>query len=250
MGNRLSGKQDKDDRAKGPARMSATGRPSADGRDTDARGDLRGTDLRTGGSRETGSRDAGQRRRLREAKKQGGPGRPRTAPPEAAEPSRRRAGPPASSVSAPSGAARGRTILAAGAVLWLPGRQKKKGLGRPRIALIHRPKYDDWSLPKGKLDPGESLVQAALREVEEETGLRCVLGAELPAQHYLAQGRPKEVRYWAAVPVGGAFTPNREVDRLEWLPARKARARLTHDRDRVLVDALLEVLGARPLPKG
>ncbi|WP_190213873.1 NUDIX hydrolase [Kitasatospora indigofera] len=144
---------------------------------------------------------------------------------------------------------RGRTVLAAGAVLWLPGRQKKKGLGRPRIALIHRPKYDDWSLPKGKLDPGESLVQAALREVEEETGLRCVLGAELPAQHYLAQGRPKEVRYWAAVPVGGSFTPNREVDRLEWLPARKARARLTHDRDRVLVDALLAALGARPLSK-
>ncbi|WP_371484493.1 NUDIX hydrolase [Kitasatospora sp. NBC_00315] len=143
-------------------------------------------------------------------------------------------------------------MLAAGAVLWLPGREKKhgKGLGRPRIALIHRPKYDDWSLPKGKLDPGESMTQAALREVEEETGMRCVLGPELPTQHYLAQGRPKEVRYWAAVPSGGAFAPNREVDRLEWLPARKARARLTHDRDRLLVDALLDLLGARPLARG
>ncbi|MFI6447858.1 NUDIX hydrolase [Kitasatospora sp. NPDC050543] len=140
-------------------------------------------------------------------------------------------------------------MLAAGAVLWLPGRAKKGGkrIGRPRLALIHRPKYDDWSLPKGKLDAGEGWTQAALREVWEETGMRCVLGVELPAQHYLAQGRPKEVRYWAAVPVAGSFTPNREVDRLEWLPAGKARARLTHERDRVLVDALLEVLGARPV---
>ncbi|GHH79610.1 hypothetical protein GCM10018781_58000 [Kitasatospora indigofera] len=243
MGNRLSGKQDKDDHGKGSARMSATGRPSAAGR-----GGSAGGAERTRG-REAAGRDAGQRRRLREAKKPGGPGRTRTAAPEGAEPGRRRAVTGASASPSASLSGRGRTVLAAGAVLWLPGRQKKKGLGRPRIALIHRPKYDDWSLPKGKLDPGESLVQAALREVEEETGLRCVLGAELPAQHYLAQGRPKEVRYWAAVPVGGSFTPNREVDRLEWLPARKARARLTHDRDRVLVDALLAALGARPLSK-
>ncbi|MFD0279831.1 NUDIX hydrolase [Kitasatospora sp. NPDC127111] len=149
--------------------------------------------------------------------------------------------------SGSAGAGRGPVILAAGAVLWLPGRPKKSGrLGRPRIAVIHRPKYDDWSLPKGKLDRGEGVVEAALREVWEETGFACALGAELPAQHYLAQGRPKEVRYWAAVPTAGAFRPSREVDRLEWLPARKARARLTHERDRLLVDALLEMLGARP----
>lgn len=146
------------------------------------------------------------------------------------------------------GAARSAVVLAAGAVLWLPGRPKKSGrLGRPRLAVIHRPKYDDWSLPKGKLDPGEGVVEAALREVREETGYACVFGAELPAQHYLAQGRPKEVRYWAAVPSAGAFRPSREVDRLEWLPAGKARARLTHQRDRLLVDALLELLGARPV---
>ncbi|MBV6701143.1 NUDIX hydrolase [Kitasatospora aureofaciens] len=139
-------------------------------------------------------------------------------------------------------------ILAAGAVLWLPGRLKKSGrLGRPRIAVIHRPKYDDWSLPKGKLDPGEGLAEAAVREVREETGFTCVLGPELPAQHYPVQGRPKEVRYWAAVPTAGAFRPNREVDRLEWLPAGKARARLTHERDRLLVDALLAILGAKPV---
>ncbi|MER5865677.1 NUDIX hydrolase [Kitasatospora sp. NPDC002040] len=138
----------------------------------------------------------------------------------------------------------GQTILAAGAVLWVPGPPKKRGPGRkkPRIALIHRPKYDDWSLPKGKLDPGEGWRAAALREVREETGLHCVLGVELPTQHYLAQGRAKEVRYWAAVPTGGAFAPNREVDRLKWLSPRKAKARLTHERDRELVDALLRAL--------
>ncbi|MEV4560921.1 NUDIX hydrolase [Kitasatospora sp. NPDC049285] len=142
------------------------------------------------------------------------------------------------------GARSGSTVLAAGAVLWVPGPLRKDGKGRkkPRIALVHRPKYDDWSLPKGKLDPGEGWRAAALREVREETGMSCVLGPELPTQHYLAQGRPKEVRYWAAVPTGGAFRPNREVDRLEWLPPRKARERLTHPRDEVLIDALLAVL--------
>ncbi len=232
MGNRLTGKGDDRtaDRAGAP-RMSATGRPAVP--------------------------EEAERRRLRETKAQkAGPGRGAPAQSDAPQWARRRSGAAkAGQERAGRGAAgqpaprTGRTILAAGAVLWLPGREKKKGKGlrRPRIAVIHRPKYDDWSLPKGKLDPGESMTQAALREVEEETGMRCVLGAELPAQHYLAQGRPKEVRYWAAVPTGGAFTPNREVDRLEWLSARKARARLTHDRDRLLVDALLAELGARPL---
>ncbi|MFJ7908352.1 NUDIX hydrolase [Kitasatospora sp. NPDC096204] len=147
-----------------------------------------------------------------------------------------------------SGAEHAPVVLAAGAVLWLPGRPKKSGrLGRPRIAVIHRPKYDDWSLPKGKLEPGEGVVEAALREVREETGFDCLLGPELPTRHYRVQGRLKEVRYWAAVPSSGSFRPNREVDRLEWLPAGKARARLTHDHDRVLVDALLAVLGAEPV---
>ena len=141
----------------------------------------------------------------------------------------------------------GPTVLAAGAVLWVPGPPKKNGTGRrkPRIVLVHRPKYDDWSLPKGKLEPGEGWRAAALREVREETGMTCVLGAELPVQHYLVEGRPKEVRYWAASPTGGSFTPSREVDRLEWLPPKKAKARLTHVRDRALVDALLELLGLR-----
>ncbi|MDH6141404.1 8-oxo-dGTP diphosphatase [Kitasatospora sp. GP30] len=139
-----------------------------------------------------------------------------------------------------------RTILAAGAVLWTPGEPRADGtLRRPRIALIHRPKYDDWSLPKGKLRRGESPWEAAVREVAEETGLVCRLLAPLPAQHYLANGRPKEVRYWAAVPVSGEFRPNREVDRMKWLKPDKARAKLTHDRDRLLIDALLEQLARR-----
>nr|WP_233289128.1 NUDIX domain-containing protein [Kitasatospora sp. MBT63] len=130
-------------------------------------------------------------------------------------------------------------------MLWVPGPVAKNGRRRkkPRLALVHRPKYDDWSLPKGKLEPGEGWRAAVLREVREETGFECRLGTELPAQHYRVGGRPKEVRYWAAVATAGAFAPNREVDRLEWLSPRKARERLTHVRDRVLVDALLEALG-------
>ncbi|WP_370145744.1 NUDIX hydrolase [Kitasatospora sp. GAS206B] len=147
----------------------------------------------------------------------------------------------------PGGGSAGRvgTVLAAGAVLWRPGGPRRDGSGerKPRIALIHRPKYDDWSLPKGKLRAGETPWQAALREVEEETGLVCRLLAPLPAQYYLAQGRPKEVRYWAAVPVRGEFRPNREVDRMKWLKPAKARAKLTHARDRELIDALLAQLG-------
>ncbi|AXI78311.1 NUDIX hydrolase [Peterkaempfera bronchialis] len=143
------------------------------------------------------------------------------------------------------------TVRAAGAVLWLPAvsGDAAREAAEPRfcwfeplVALVHRPKYDDWSLPKGKLAPGEEARAAALREVREETGLSCVLGAPLPTRRYPVQGRVKEVRYWAGVPVGGSFAANREVDRLEWLPASVARARLTHDHDRVLVDALLDAV--------
>ncbi|GGO87324.1 DNA mismatch repair protein MutT [Wenjunlia tyrosinilytica] len=110
------------------------------------------------------------------------------------------------------------------------------------LALVHRPKYDDWSFPKGKLHRGESFRQAALREVREETGLDCVLGRQLPTVHYLANGRPKEVRYWEAVPVGGSFAPSHEVDRMVWLPVGAARRRLTHERDENLLGALLETI--------
>ncbi len=129
-------------------------------------------------------------------------------------------------------------IRAAGAVLWRPG-APRRGV---EIALIHRPRYDDWSHPKGKLKRGEPEPQAALREVKEETGMDCVLGARLPTSYYLASGRPKLVRYWAGEAVGGRFAENDEVDRLVWLPPAEARERLTHERDRPLVDALLRTL--------
>ncbi|MEU7135444.1 NUDIX hydrolase [Streptomyces sp. NPDC046261] len=127
-------------------------------------------------------------------------------------------------------------VLAAGCVLW---RMRE----RVEIALVHRPKYDDWSLPKGKLKRGESPRAGAVREVLEETGMRCVLGAVLPTARYVAEGRAKEVHYWAAEALGGSFEPSREVDRLLWLPPAEARARLSHDRDRPLVDAFLAALG-------
>lgn len=126
------------------------------------------------------------------------------------------------------------TVRAAGTVLW-----RRATAGGLEIALVHRPRYDDWSLPKGKLKRDEDFAAAAVRETREETGMRCVLGASLPVSRYLVEGRPKEVRYWSAEALDGGFTPNDEVDRVAWLPPAAARHRLTHDRDRPLVDAFL-----------
>ncbi|SEO37168.1 NUDIX hydrolase [Actinacidiphila rubida] len=131
------------------------------------------------------------------------------------------------------------TVRAAGTVLW-----RRAPAGGVEIALVHRPRYDDWSLPKGKLKRDEDFAAAAVRETEEETGMRCVLGASLPVSRYLVEGRPKEVRYWSAEAVDGGFTPNDEVDRVVWLPPTTARHRLTHDRDRPVVDAFVETVGA------
>lgn len=125
------------------------------------------------------------------------------------------------------------TVRAAGCVLW-----RRAPAGGLEICLVHRPKYDDWSHPKGKLKPGEDPLAAALREVQEETGHDCAPGARLPTVRYRANGRPKEVSYWAAEATAGEFTPNSEVDRVLWLPLTAARARLTQQRDRELVDAL------------
>ncbi|BBA99164.1 putative mutT-like protein [Actinacidiphila reveromycinica] len=134
------------------------------------------------------------------------------------------------------------TVRAAGTVLW---RRAAHGAG-VEVALIHRPRYDDWSLPKGKLKRGEDHAAAAVRETREETGVECVLGTPLPAAYYWTAGRPKEVRYWAAEAPSAAstppFSPNDEVDRIVWLPPEAARRRLTHDRDSELVAALLRVL--------
>ena len=106
------------------------------------------------------------------------------------------------------------------------------------VCVVHRPRYDDWSLPKGKLDPGESFEEAALREVEEETGLRCRLVRELPAVRYEVRGRPKLVRYWLMeVESDPGFVANDEVDELRWLDPADARALLSYERDRELLAA-------------
>ncbi|MFF6999460.1 NUDIX hydrolase [Streptomyces sp. NPDC008313] len=131
------------------------------------------------------------------------------------------------------------TVLAAGCVLW----RRSPLDGTLQICLVHRPKYgDDWSHPKGKLKPGESAWDAAVREVKEETGQDCVPGPVLPTAYYEANGRPKQVSYWAAESRGGAFVPSREVDRVLWLAPAAARRRITQPRDRDLVDALLTAL--------
>ena len=113
--------------------------------------------------------------------------------------------------------------------------------GALEVLLVHRPRYDDWTLPKGKLHRGESHEDGALREVEEETGLRCELGLELPSSHYHDQkGRPKVVRYWTMRPLGGAFHPHDEVDDARWLPLAEAETELSYDRDREILRAFAE----------
>ncbi|MVZ99128.1 NUDIX domain-containing protein [Actinomadura sp. LD22] len=127
-----------------------------------------------------------------------------------------------------------RPIRAAGALLW------RDGPDGPEFAVAHRPRYDDWSFPKGKLDRGEHVLRAAVREIEEETGLVPRLGRRLPTAKYRHGDRPKQVEYWAARPVAeAAFMPNEEVDELAWLPAREARARLSYRHDADLLRAFL-----------
>ena len=109
-----------------------------------------------------------------------------------------------------------------------------------RVAVIHRPKYMDWSLPKGKLEEGEGWQEAALREVQEETGLTCTAGVELPEVTYLdRKARRKLVRYWLMEPVSGEFEPHGEVDELRWLTAKETDDLLTYKHDRELVRTAL-----------
>jgi 8-oxo-dGTP diphosphatase len=106
------------------------------------------------------------------------------------------------------------------------------------VALVHRPRYDDWTLPKGKLDKGESFEEAALREVDEETGLHARLVRELPSVNYEVRGRPKVVRYWLMeVESDEGFVANDEVDEVRWLEPAEALALLTYDRDRDVMSA-------------
>jgi 8-oxo-dGTP pyrophosphatase MutT (NUDIX family) len=105
-----------------------------------------------------------------------------------------------------------------------------------RLAVVYRPKYDDWTFPKGKLEPGENEEQAALREVHEETGLDVELGRELGFVSYRdPKDRPKTVHYWQMHHRGGEFTPNSEVSELRWLAPGEAAELLSYERDREIL---------------
>ena len=126
-------------------------------------------------------------------------------------------------------------ILAAGAVAWRPGRDG----GEPEVLLVHRKKYDDWSLPKGKTEPGEPLPLTAVREVFEEGGARLILGRRLTSVRYQVGGRPKRVHWWAARVSGmdEAAVPNDEVDEVTWAVRPQAGERASYEHDvRVLGD--------------
>jgi len=135
-------------------------------------------------------------------------------------------------------------VRAAGGVVWRQAAGGSLEPGNIDVVLVHRPRYDDWSFPKGKCDPGESDEDAALREVEEETGLRCRLGPELPRVEYVnGGGRPKVVRYWAmTVEAATPRSPDDEVDATRWLPLDEAQVLLSYERDRPVARSLLIVL--------
>jgi 8-oxo-dGTP pyrophosphatase MutT (NUDIX family) len=128
------------------------------------------------------------------------------------------------------------TVRAAGGVI------TRDGPHGAEILLVHRPRYDDWSLPKGKAEPGESDEACALREVEEETSLECALGEEVAVTHYVdARGRPKQVRYFAMTPrAGSEASPRNEVDAVRWLSPERASETLSYKRDRDIVARLVQ----------
>jgi len=135
-------------------------------------------------------------------------------------------------------------VMAAGGVIVDPNRPS-------RVLVVHRPKYDDWSLPKGKLSKGEAAATCARREVYEETGLVCDLLEELAPVHYeTPNGNLKTVRYWLMNPIAGSLRANNEVDAFTWLKRQQALALLTHDYDhRVVVEAMRRVKDVRRAEK-
>jgi 8-oxo-dGTP diphosphatase len=121
-------------------------------------------------------------------------------------------------------------IAAAGGAVW-----RRTAHGELETALVHRPRYDDWSLPKGKHDEGEALVETAVREVAEETGLSVVVGRRSVRTHYPVEGGTKRVDYWLMEAVGGHFEPGDETDELRWLALDDASALVTHAHDRAVL---------------
>ena len=125
-------------------------------------------------------------------------------------------------------------IRAAGALLWRENSELKI-----EIALIHRPRYDDWSLPKGKIEEGESSLRCAFREVIEETGITPQFGLELGSVEYKEPAGLKRVKYWAAKALTEEFLPNEEVDEIKWLDPQDALTRATHESDRTIIESFL-----------
>jgi 8-oxo-dGTP diphosphatase len=129
-------------------------------------------------------------------------------------------------------------VQAAGGVVW-----RSAADGRPEVLVVHRVAHDDWCWPKGKAESYDASPEhTARREVFEETGLSCELGAPLGSVSYVARGRPKIVRYWMMQPLDGVFAPNKEVDQIEWLIPEQARDRLVYALDREILDRFLQEL--------
>jgi 8-oxo-dGTP diphosphatase len=133
--------------------------------------------------------------------------------------------------------AKPKVVRAAGGLVW------RMGSGSKELVVVHRPAYDDWSFPKGKLEDGESEVQAALREVEEEIGVRCALGRDLGTVSYVdGKGRPKIVRYWEmTVADQRELRADNEVDDARWVTLADAEALLSYQHDRAMIDRIREV---------